>query len=201
MLNEARSKMGLFPVTVEDIRFIAAQGDHPNVKEDDDNKILYGPDYYPARIQTGKDFCCYALEMHPSSINVFDFRMCVDANQKIMWITVTPDLAKRIFQQASRIKNRSIQIIQFIPPPALERKKKLNSILKTLREQDPTLRTQIRLGKVDLTEIAKNITDSKDFTPYKEIKLKTIDTMNTLPGINVNSYSALGIWRKKYEAN
>ena len=69
--------------------------------------------------------------------------MCNKAKDKILWLKVTEETAKKMFMAAARVKNPEISVIQWIPPQVMKRKKALNEISKDYRKRDETLWTQI----------------------------------------------------------
>ena len=87
-----------------------------------------------------------------------------------------------MFISAARKRNQNISVIQYIPPAAIQRKTAIEKKLKNLREHDPSLRTQVRLGKDDLQVMIKHV-KAGVYSYYVPAMMKTIDPANTFPPI------------------
>ena len=180
MFSEASTKVGLFPMQAKDVKFVADPTRHSNLQGDSDRKVLYDPEYYLARLEAAYDFIETDLRMSRSIIEVNDCHMCIHPKNKILWIRVHPDHAKKLFMAAARAMNNQINVFQFIPPPAIERKRELGKMLTTFRKMDESLRTQIRIGEKDIEVWAKHYTKG-EYTPFIKVGLEIIDPLNTLP--------------------
>ena len=83
-MNEARTKIGIFPVTDQDVRFFCDPTVHPNLENNGESRILYDQDYYYERKVTAYDFCEYALNLPQNSLTMNDVHMCTKAKDRIM---------------------------------------------------------------------------------------------------------------------
>ena len=184
MFKEAENRIGIFPVTFEDVRDLANRNCHPNIDSDSPSMFEKSQEYHNARMSVGYDFCQSVLHIPSHMINIFDANFCKFPKDRILWLKVTKDFAQQMFMAAAREKNDKISVIQWIPPPAIERKRELVKILKEFREMEPSLRTQIRIGKTDLKVVAKHFKKG-EFTPFIDVEMKIIDPLRKLPAINV----------------
>ena len=183
MFATASVKVGLFPITEKDVRFFADHNKHQHLPSDGESKLLYGPEYYNERIQAGVDFCENDLHIPYHMIDIHDCHMCVKPKDKILWVVVSKDFAKQMFMAAAREQNSKIGVIQFIPPPAIDRKVALGKSLTTFRQMDTSLRTQIRVGECDLEVWAKHHVKG-EYHPYVKVDMEVIDPLEELPLIN-----------------
>ena len=148
----------------------------------DDSLCFHGPTYSKARIATALDFLSEDLRIPPSRINVSDAQMCLNPERRILWINVNDGAAKLVFQHAAKANNRDLNVIQFIPGPAIERKKAIDIKMKELRKTDPELRYQVRIGTDDLEIWTKHQVEGY-YNQYKPIDIRKIDPMREFPEI------------------
>ena len=184
MFAESATKIVFFPVTRSDITKWSWRTEEKNHEKDTDNKVFYSPEYREERLDQAYDICIGKYKFYESEVCIKDVQYCSKASSKMMIVTTTKEFAKSIFIRASEIKDRSINVFQHIPGPALNRKKKLDLLLASIRQKTPGLRTQVRLGKTDLKVMAK-VQKQNDYSQYEEIPMSEIDPLDTLPGINL----------------
>ena len=144
----ARKKVGVWPVTAFDIR--EANNDNEDIFNATDDELFRDPKFANARCEAAINFLHLELKFNKNDILVVDAYMARDPETKILWIETTELSVKKIFQKAARIRNRDVRILTFFPRHLFNKKRNLDAILRTQRGIDPTLRTQIRLGKSDL---------------------------------------------------
>ena len=140
MFATASVKVGVYPVTEKYVRFFADTNKHKHLEADGESKLLYGPECYNERIQTGINFCDNDLNIPYHMINIHDCHICVKPKDKIIWLIVNKDFAKRMFMAAAREQTSNTGVIQFIPPPAIDRKVALGKELTnyTTMEKKPS---------------------------------------------------------------
>ena len=57
MMNDARTKIGIFPVTTEDVKFFWNPDKHGNIENLGESQILYDQEFHYERMVTANDFC------------------------------------------------------------------------------------------------------------------------------------------------
>ena len=142
IMKDAKGRIGIFPIVAKDIRYFGSITNDEDMNMVDESMLFFSPKFRNARIEAAKDFCHYNLDIPLFKILVKDAQMCLDPSKRILWIETDPDFAKTMFVSMSRTNNRSINVIQYIPGAALERKKGIDRKLKELRLTDPELRYQ-----------------------------------------------------------
>ena len=187
LFYESAGKVVFFPVSREDITKWSWRSENKNHEVDTDNKVFYSPEYKEERYDQAMDICISKYRFYESEVTIKDVQYCNKASAKMLIVTTTKEFAKALFIRAATLQDRSINVIQHIPGPALTRKKALDKLLTSIRKKTPGLRTQVRLGKSDLKVMAK-VQKKNDYSPYEEIPMSEVDPMNTLPEINIPGY-------------
>ena len=99
-------------------------------------------------------------------------------NMNMMWVTFNDEfLVKALFQRQAELENNRIRLIRYTPPRAYERNRELEIQTRLAREEDPQLRTQIRLGSNDFILRIKK----KGERFYREVP---INTFGPIPALN-----------------
>ena len=182
MFNDAHTSIGIFPITSELIEKRAWKNEDAH-RDSSDNKFN-GKNYEYARDDLIYDVLTEEFHMPDNEIFINKNWMCTNPQKgKILWFKTTRNLISKLFYQAASIKNKTFKIIPFAPGPAINRKKKIDLMLKEKRPMYPQLRTQVRLGSTDFNVVTKNMDD--EYPRYRELSLKELYPNNTLPKIKI----------------
>ena len=151
--DEARGKLGIFPIKEGHIARFASK-DH-NLENVSNHDLFHSHLYAKARSEAAQDFLISRLKFEEGEIQIKETKMAHDGYCHILWITVTERIVKKIFQRAANVKDNQIQLLTYFPHHLYKRKIALEKLLRVARAAEPNLRTQIRLGKDDITLFTK----------------------------------------------
>ena len=180
MFNDANITIGIFPITSELIEKRAWKNE--DAHRDSSDSKFNGKEYEYARDDLIYDVLTEEFKMPDNEIFINNNWMCSNPQKgKILWFKTTRNLISKLYYQAASIKNQTFRIIPFAPGPAIDRKKKIDQLLKEKRQSNPQLRTQVRLGITDFNVMTKNMND--EYPRYRELPIKELDPDNTLPKI------------------
>ena len=143
-LKLAKTKLGLYPVTLDNIRHFSFDKSILTTEEFNEDK------HNEARIDAAKEFIEIELKLDQNEINIENAKLAPKADSKILWINTTEHNVKKLYARAAAIKNKNIQLFTYYPAELWERKIALDKNLKEARSNNANLRTQIRLGVDDL---------------------------------------------------
>ena len=104
LFSDAKQRVGVFPVTWEDIKFFSGLNNHPTLDSDSPTKFCYAPEYHQERMMVGRDFIHHALEIQFQSIpTITDAKMCLDKDARILWLDINEDFIRKMFMASARI--------------------------------------------------------------------------------------------------
>ena len=186
LIKKHKQIVGIKPVTRKDINYHAnAVGiDRPELITD--SKIFYCPTYHNLRLSFAKDYIQEVFGFDASRIPITDVRMCNHISAGILWVTVGENFAREMFNIVGRLQKPNLWIIQSIPPSMIERRKAITSKLEKIRDINPALRYQVRLGLKDFRVFTKNYKVT-EYTKYREISISMIDPLQEFPRPQKNS--------------
>ena len=128
-IKDARKTIGISPITYGHISHFAAK--KHNLYNVSNNELFTSPLYSDARKEAANLLFTYDLLFKDNEIEILETKMAFDPYTEIMWITTRESNIKNIFQRAAQVKRQNVR-------------------LKRARSKDPSLKTQIRLGKKDI---------------------------------------------------
>ena len=153
LIDDARKKLGVYPLKEGHIAKHAAK-EH-NLTNVSNIELFNSHLYTKARIEAAQDFLELELKFERYEIEIKETKMSKDGYRHIMWLTMTEELVKKIYQRAANIKSPRIQLLTYFPHSLYKKKIALEKLLKVARSKNESLRTQIRLGKKDLELFTK----------------------------------------------
>ena len=153
-IKSARNKVGIYPIT---LKHITHQYQILTSKKSNDTPdvIFNSEQYIESRLNAAYEFLDFKLQL--TGIKIHDCKMSFNPDSGIMWITTDIFSIKRIFARMVQMKNPDIKVINYFPPQVWERKRKLEHLLKIARQQNPDLRTQVRMGENDISLFSKMV--------------------------------------------
>ena len=125
LFSEAESIVGFAPISREDITRWAWNSKNvanQDIDHDTDTKVFKSPAYEEERIQAGVDILINKLGFYPNEVEVSKAEYCVKTEKQICWLTTNKYFAKQIFIRAAQVPNPDLDVIQFVPGPAIDRK-------------------------------------------------------------------------------
>ena len=180
LISHYKQIIGLKPVTRSDLEFHARAVGVANVETISDSILFYCPTFHSFRVSFAHDFLYEVFGIQKNEINISEVRMCNKLSSKILWITIGENSARHIFGLCGRIQRKDINIIHSIPPNMIERRRAIVIKMEKIRELNPTLRYQIRLGKNDFRLFSKKY-KSTEYTKFREVALRVIDPLDQFP--------------------
>ena len=107
-----------------------------------------------------------------------------NSKDNIIYIALADERdVKDIYARKAEVRSENTTVKSYIPPQYYDRFAALNRVCAQKREQDPTLKTQVRFGERDLIILLKK-KGSND--PYRMENLQTFMEDEELPPINMN---------------
>ena len=110
--------------------------------------------------------------------------MCRKPEKEILWIESEERFIKRIFYKAAIMQDEDIRVIQYTPHETFERKVAIDDKLKSMREKELNLKTQVRPG-VDDWEIRLKTTTKYQYDSWDVVKVSDIDPENKIPKMKI----------------
>ena len=183
LIMQHKQIVGIKPVIRKHLDFHARTVGIANPEAITDSKIFYCPTYFNFRISFAYNYLYEVFGLQKDEVNITDVKMCTKLSAQIMWITIGENSARHLFGLASRIQRNDLSVIQSIPPNMIERRKAISKKLKQIKEINPNLRYQIRLGKTDFRILSKNYKPT-EYTRYREVAMSVIDPLDEFPRPN-----------------
>ena len=115
--------VGLKNITSDEIKKWAHHKSVDAINHTDSDTVLYGSEFEEARNNLVYRRLHFDLQMPQSRIKNFTTRMCKKKEEKILWIQSDEDFIRKIYVQASQVKNPDIELMQFTPGPARKKEK------------------------------------------------------------------------------
>ena len=181
--HEAKRKL-IIKVERED--FI---GEYTDFKEEmTDEFLLKNPANYGRRLTSIKTKIYNATGIHPHKLDITKITFSITKKAKLCWLSFQKEkTVSDIFRLAQMNNNmKSFNAFPHIPAKALDRKTKIESLLKRLQELDRPLRYQVRVGKSDLIVMVKHHYQY-DYRQYVPVSLDIIDPNNEVPEWDLNT--------------
>ena len=173
-LNKAAHILGIGPIS-EDQRM-----KHKNNKNDTKK----------ATIDAVKDFLEKNLAFNSEELENLSITEVQDGKDEIIYVAFDNiDNIKEIIIRVSESGNTEILTRTYVPPQIFERFSYFNKVCKEMRQNDLTLKTQIRIGKHDL-EILTKVRGTPD--PFKKVDLDNIMDTGDAP-----KFDHMITWRNK----
>ena len=97
IFKQAEGKIGIYPITFEDVKRLANIKDHPNIEYDTESMFMKSQDYHTARMNVAYDFCSKALRIPSHMITIFNVKCCIHPKDKIFWLSVRKEFATWMF--------------------------------------------------------------------------------------------------------
>ena len=144
IFKEARGKIGLFPITLEDIKKCTDNDDI------DDATLMTNYSHIETRHKAAQEFLSKEMHFQKDEIVIQTIKMASNWSSNIMWIEVGELNVARLINRSINLKNPKIQLITYFPAPLWKRRKDLNDIMKEKRKIQPELRYKISVGKRDI---------------------------------------------------
>ena len=143
LFKEARGKVGLYPITIDDIKKFTEE-------EDDDICLMTKYKHINTRHNAAQQFLVDEMNFGWEEIKIQTIKMAANWNSKIMWIEIGEENVNRLISRSIALKNPKIQIVTYFPAQLWNKRKQLNDIMKEKRKENPNLKYQIKVGKNDL---------------------------------------------------
>ena len=130
--KDARGKVGLFPISIDDIK--------QHVKDDaDDISIMTKYEYIEARNKAAQNFLVNNMHFQEEEIKIFTLKMAANWTSRIMWIEIGENNVKRLQNRAMSLKNPNIQLVTYFPAQLWNKQKLLNENSKSERSKKSQL--------------------------------------------------------------
>ena len=159
IMTAARCRIGLKPITLEDINEVA-------------NKARLNG--MAALRESVKEFLMDELKMDDEEIdNLGDyevFRKDVDDNDKVYLKFATEESSNYITRKAALVRNEDVNVFPYIPPQLYQRFADLSRHTFNARHSDKRIKTKIILGKRDLV-LKTKIKDTTDWIVQEDLNV------------------------------
>ena len=145
ILEEARKWIGLVPLTKNHVRYF-----HSDKITDDMDKMNEN-EYDEARAKAAAEF--FSKEMNIFNVKIFSSKLSENKQHGILWVKVGESERLKILSTIARIsigRKLKIKLLTKIPFQYWNRNKSLEHNCYIKRQEDPNIRTQIRLGRKDI---------------------------------------------------
>ena len=173
IFKEARGKIGLYPIGIEDIKKYGDQ-------DVDDIEIMTKYSQIESRHKAAQEFLMKQMHFQIGEITIHTIKMASNWNSKIMWIEVGEQTVQRLLNRSITLKNPNIQLVTYYPARLWNKRKEMNEIMKEVRKSNPELRYQIKVGKSDLilktkmsSEFVWQITPIEEYVKYRKKPILT----------------------------
>ena len=127
MFEESAEKVAIFPVTREDIVRWSYQTEGKDPTKDADKKVFYSPDYENERYEQTMHILTRKYQFYENEFPIKDIHYCIKESAKMIIMTTTKEFTTTIFKRAAAVRDRSINVIQHVPGPALKGKRNRTS--------------------------------------------------------------------------
>merc|ERR1711954_596759 len=156
-----------------------------------DEFLIKNPANYGKRLNAMKTKIYNATGIHPHRLDILKMTFSMTKKANLCWLTfATERTVSDIFRLVQVNNNmKSFNCFPHIPAKALERKSKIEEILKRVQDIDRKLRYQVRLGKSDLLIMVKHQVDY-DYRQYRPVSLDVIDPNCEVPDWDLNTKPA-----------
>merc|ERR1712081_139769 len=153
-----------------------------------DEFIIKNPANYGKRLNAMKMKIYNATGIPPHRLDILRMTFSITKKAKLCWITFQNEKTVADIFRLTQINNnmKTFNGFPHIPAKVLERKNKIEAILKRLQGIDKLLRYQVRLGKNDLIIMVKHHMQY-DYRQYVPISLDIIDLNNEVPEWDFNA--------------
>ena len=176
LMEEMATTIGFRGITAEMIKHWEWKIEENLLQEVDDDKIFKHSDHDEARTDTIKDICYNKLGFEECNIKIRSVRSATNPKSQILWVKGDKNFIKQIYQNASKIRDNSVRLLQYYPAATMARRDALERILKVIREKAPKnmINTQVRPGTKDIEAWIKiNHPGQRNF--YKKKSLNQLD--------------------------
>lgn len=153
IVDKAKTKIGLSPVTVAHVRHFVSEESKHLVEIEQFNT----PELKKTRIDAGIDFLYKELGFSKTDIKIKDAKLAPSSNATILWIEATEQEIKRIYFKSARVQNNDINLVTYFPSILWQRKISLIENCKKQQKIQPKLRYQVRLGYNDISLFTKEV--------------------------------------------
>ena len=134
-----------------------------------------------AKIMIVKDFLASQLAYEPDKlekIQIKETRMATKGENIIYVALEEQSEVKEVYLRKAELKNDEVTVCNYIPPNFYSRFTYLNTVCREMREQDKSLKTQLRFGKDDIEIFTKN---KGEEAPYKQVRIEDITDITAVP--------------------
>lgn len=147
-IDDARNRIGIFPITQEHIaRYARKSYDLYNVSN---HELFTDNKYKDERKKAAALLFANELHFREDEIEILETKMANDPYSKVMWVTTRESNVKKIYRRAAQVRNPEVKLLTFFPQKLYRKKMLLEEVLKKARNNEPKLKTQIRLGRTDI---------------------------------------------------
>merc|ERR1711954_253461 len=153
-----------------------------------DEFLIKNPANYGKRLNTMKTKIYNATGIHPHRLDILKMTFSMTKKAKLCWLTFSSERTVSDIFRLTQVNNnmKSFNAFPHIPAKALERKNKVEEILKRVQEIDRKLRYQVRLGKSDVLIMVKHHVEY-DYSQYRPVSLDVIDPNCEVPEWDLNT--------------
>ena len=142
-----------------------------------DNDIMFGQINAKARKSSIKNTIELYCQIHSDNIEIFEHYVTT-AGGIIIWFRTQSHIASAIYRAAPRIHSQFVQIRTYILEMAPERKKYLDKLLMTFKdEKEKNLWYIFKNREVDLEALLKNAASN---APYRRINIEALGAVPSL---------------------
>merc|ERR1711954_196924 len=153
-----------------------------------DEFLIKNPANYGKRLNAMKSKMYNATGIHPHRLDILKMTFSMTKKAKLCWLTFSSERTVSDIFRLTQVNNnmKSFNAFPHIPAKALERKNKIEEILKRVQEIDRKLRYQVRLGKNDVLIMVKHHVDY-DYRQYRPVSLDVLDPNCEVPEWDLNT--------------
>ena len=157
LFSNARKTIGLYPIKAHDILKWSTNEYYPPADDI--------PEMETERSKAVMEF----LDLELKYRKQVPFTSSWSQEKNIMWVKFQDEIiVKRLYWNQADFKNDRIKLLKYTPNWAYERNKQLEIRCRLARENDPELRTQVRLGNDDLVLLIKRKGEDR----YKRVNVE-----------------------------
>merc|ERR1711954_463083 len=153
-----------------------------------DKFLIKNPANYGRRLNAMKAKIYNATGIHPHRLDILKMTFSITKKAKLCWLTFASERTVSDIFRLTQVNNnmKSFNAFPHIPAKALERKNKVEEILKGVQGIDRKLRYQVRLGKSDVVIMVKHHVEY-DYRQYVPVSLDVIDPNCEVPEWDLNT--------------
>lgn len=157
IIKEARKVVGIYPIKDWHIsKYVSKEMD---INEETIENLYKHPKHYKARLDAALEFLDKEMNIRRGSVDIIDCWSASSPSSMILWIKTSIHETTEMYRRRSRVRNNDISLITYTPTCLWDRKVELERLCSIERSKDRSLRTQVRIGDVDVQLWTKQIRD------------------------------------------